>query len=116
MTSVETLVDLLDRRIVVLDGAMGTMIQGLGLADEAAWRGDRFADHQVPLKGCSDLLALTKPQAIEGIHYEFLRAGADIVETNTFTGTRIALADYALESAVRDINLAAAQCAKRAAE
>ncbi len=103
-------------RIVLLDGAMGTMVQGLGLADEAVWRGDRFRDHTHPLKGCNDLLVLTRPEAIEEIHLQFLRAGADIVETNTFTATSIALADYALESVVRDLNLAAAACARRAAE
>ncbi|MDB4959130.1 MAG: methionine synthase, partial [Myxococcales bacterium] len=94
---IDLLSDLLERRIVVLDGAMGTMVQGLELADEAVWRGERFADHTHSLKGCNDLLALTKPAAIEDIHYQFLRAGADIVETDTFTATSIALADYGLE-------------------
>ena len=112
----EELLELLQRRIVVLDGAMGTMVQGLGLADESIWRGERFKDHSHPLKGCNDLLALTKPDAIEEIHLQFLRAGADIVETDTFTATSIALADYALEGAVRDINLAAAHAARRACE
>src|SRR5262245_53946499 len=116
MSSIDALVDLLDRRIVVLDGAMGTMVQGLGLADEAAWRGERFRDHPRPLKGCNDLLALTRPEAIEDIHLAFLRAGADIIETDTFTATAIALADYGLEAATRDINVAAARCARRAAD
>ena len=116
MSSVDRLIAELERRIVVLDGAMGTMIQALELKDEAQWRGERFKDHTHALKGCSDLLALTQPQAIEDIHYAFLRAGADIVETNTFTGTSLALADYGLEHDVRDINLAGAQVAKRAAE
>ncbi|MBA3392778.1 MAG: methionine synthase [Deltaproteobacteria bacterium] len=116
MSSVDQLLDLLDRRIVVLDGAMGTMIQDLGLADEAVWRGERFANHAVSLKGCSDLLALTQPAAIEDIHYRFLKAGADIVETNTFTGTSVSLADYDLQDHVRDINLAAAGAARRAAD
>src|SRR5688572_23018743 len=115
MSSLDQLVELLDRRIVVLDGAMGTMVQGYELADEAVWRGERFKDHTFPLKGCNDLLALTKPDVIEAIHVDFLRAGADIVETDTFTATSIALADYGLEGAVRDINIAAAQVAKRAA-
>jgi 5-methyltetrahydrofolate--homocysteine methyltransferase len=114
--SIDQLIDTLDRRIVVLDGAMGTMIQGLGFSDEAHWRGDRFANHGHALKGCSDLLALTQPKAIEDIHHAFLRAGADIVETNTFTGTSIALADYGLEGAVRDINIAGAEAARRACE
>jgi 5-methyltetrahydrofolate--homocysteine methyltransferase len=105
----------LRERIVVLDGAMGTMIQGYGLT-EADFRGDRFRDHPVPLGGCSDLLAVTRPDIIEAIHYDFLRAGADIVETNSFTGTSIALADYKLDGLVYDINHAAAQCAVRAAQ
>jgi len=116
MSSVDALRDLLDRRIVVLDGAMGTMVQGLGLADEAVWRGDRFKNHGHALKGCNDLLVLTQPEAIEEIHLQFLRAGADIVETNTFTATSIALADYGLEGVVQDLNVAAAQVARRACE
>ena len=116
MSSIDRLRETLDRRIVVLDGAMGTSVQALGLADEAAWRGERFRDHAMPIKGCIDALVLTRPEAIEQIHVEFLRAGADIVETNTFTATSIALADFGLEAAVRDINLAAAQLARRAAD
>jgi 5-methyltetrahydrofolate--homocysteine methyltransferase len=116
MASVDELLDLLNRRIVVLDGAMGTMIQGLELKHEELWRGERFANHPTSVKGCTDLLALTKPDAIEEIHYQFLMAGADIVETDTFTATSIALADYQLESAARDINLSAAQAARRAAD
>src|SRR5215468_9429951 len=115
MSSVDRLRETLEHRIVVLDGAMGTSVQGLGL-DEAAWRGERFRDHGHALKGCSDLLALTRPEIIESIHHEFLRAGADLVETNTFTATSIALADFGLEGAVRDINFAAAEVARRAAE
>ncbi len=116
MSSIDHLVDTLDRRVVVLDGAMGTMVQDRGLADEALWRGDRFRDHPSPLKGCNDLLALTRPEVIEEIHLQFLRAGADIIETDTFTATSLALADYGLEGAVRDLNVAAARCARRAAE
>src|SRR5262245_57372895 len=116
MSAVAGLRELLDRRVVVLDGAMGTMVQGLRLADEAVWRGTQFANHPVSVKGCNDLLALTKPEAIEEIHYQFLRAGADIVETDTFTATSIALADYGLEAAARDINIAAARAARRACE
>src|SRR5207245_2461965 len=115
-SAVEELRHLLDRRIVVLDGAMGTMVQGLGLADEAVWRGERFKNHTHPLKGCNDLLVLTQPQAIEDIHLQFLRAGADIVETDTFTATSVALADYGLEGVVHDLNVAAAQVARRACE
>jgi len=116
MSSYDRLLEALGQRIVVLDGAMGTMIQALGLKDEAQWRGTRFTDHPLPLKGCSDVLVLSQPQAIEDIHLAFLRAGADIVETNTFTGTRIALADYGLETIVHELNVAGAQVARRAAE
>ncbi len=118
MSTVDQLREILDQRIVVIDGAMGTMIQGLdiGLAEESAWRGERFKHHDHSLKGCNDLLVLTQPGAIEGIHADFLRAGADIVETNTFGGTSIALADYGLSHIVRDLNLAGAECARRAAD
>ncbi len=115
MSSIDRLRETLEHRIVVLDGAMGTSVQGLGL-DETAWRGERFRDHPMSVKGCIDLLALTRPEAIEQLHLEFLRAGADIVETDTFTATSIALADFGLEGEVRDINLAAAHLARRAAE
>src|SRR4051812_27659039 len=85
--SIDRLHETLERRIVVLDGAMGTSVQALELADEAAWRGDRFRDHPMSVKGCLDLLSLTRPEEIEQIHLAFLRAGADIIETNTFTAT-----------------------------
>ena len=100
---------------MVLDGAMGTMIQALSL-DENGFRGEEFAGHGSPLEGCNDLLCLTRPGAIERIHDEFLEAGADILETNTFNSTSISLADYALEGRAFDINLAAAQLARRAAD
>src|SRR4051812_37253988 len=115
MSSVDRLRETLERRIVVLDGAMGTSVQDLGL-DETAWRGERFRDHPMSVKGCIALLVLTLPDAIERLPLDFLRAGADIVETDTFTATSIALADFGLEGAVRDINLAAAQVARRAVE
>ncbi len=79
---------------------MGTMVQGLGLADEAAWRGERLKDHEMSVRGCTDVLVLSQPAAIEGIHHAFLRAGADIVETDTFTATSVGLADYGLEGLV----------------
>jgi 5-methyltetrahydrofolate--homocysteine methyltransferase len=94
---------------------MGTMIQALSL-DESGFRGDQFADHGVALEGCNDLLSLTRPSAIERIHDEFLDAGADILETNTFNSTSISLADYRLEDRVFDINLAAARLARSAAD
>jgi len=92
------------------------MVQGLGLAHEELWRGERFKGHAHALKGCTDVLAVTNGAAIEDIHLGYFRAGADIVETNTFTATSIALADYGLQAHVAEINIAAAQCAKRAAE
>jgi 5-methyltetrahydrofolate--homocysteine methyltransferase len=86
-------------RILILDGAMGTMIQRLGFS-EPNFRGTRFADWTRPLQGNNDLLVLTEPQAIEDIHYAYAKAGADILETNTFSATSIAQADYGTESAV----------------
>ncbi len=112
-STLETLTALAKQRILVLDGAMGTMIQRHKLA-EADYRGARFKDHGKDLKGDNDLLVLTRPEVVLGIHEQYLAAGADIIETNTFNGTAIAQADYALEGAVRDINLAAARLAKEA--
>jgi 5-methyltetrahydrofolate--homocysteine methyltransferase len=106
---------LLRERILVLDGAMGTMIQAYGL-DEAAYRADAFRDHAWDLKGCNDLLSLTCPEIVEEIHTRYLEAGADIVETNSFTATSISLADYGLADHAFAINKAAAEQAKRAAE
>lgn len=103
----------LRKRILVLDGAMGSMIQQYRLT-EADYRGDRFKDHPSDLKGNNDLLVLTRPELIRNIHLEYLRAGADIVETNTFNGTTIAQKDYGLESVVREINVAAGRLAKEA--
>src|SRR5450631_232526 len=101
-------------RILVLDGAMGTMIQGLEY-DEAAFRGQRFADFNRDLRGNNDLLILTQPKAIEDIHAEYLRAGADIVATNTFSSTSIAQADYDLSSFAYELNLEGAKLAHAAA-
>src|SRR5947209_9079083 len=106
---------LLDQRILVLDGAMGTMIQRYRL-DEAAYRGERFANHHRDLKGANDVLCLTRPAVIEGIHREYLEAGADIIETNTFNAQAISLADYGLQSFAYEMNVAAAQCARKAAD
>ncbi len=102
-------------RIAVLDGAMGSMIQTHNLT-EADFRGNHFQDHPHDLKGNNDLLALTRPDLIEAIHADYFTAGADIVETNTFSSTTIAQADYKLESIVPDLNAAAAACARRAAK
>ena len=101
-------------RILVLDGAMGTMIQGLQF-DEAAFRGDRFKDFHRDLRGNNDLLILTQPQAIEDIHAQYLRAGADIVATNTFSSTSIAQADYDLSSLAYEMSREGARLARNAA-
>ncbi|NEX19987.1 methionine synthase [Thiorhodococcus mannitoliphagus] len=101
--------------ILILDGAMGTMIQRHGLT-EADYRGERFADWPSDLKGNNDLLALTRPDVIRGIHEQYLEAGADIIETNSFNGTRIAMADYGMEELAREINVAAARLARGAAD
>jgi len=111
----EELLRALEARILVLDGAMGTMIQGYGLGEED-FRGRRFAAHPVPLKGNGELLTLTRPDVIEAIHRAYFEAGADFAETNTFTATRIAQADYGTAELVRELNLEAARLARRAAD
>ena len=103
--------ELIHKRILILDGGMGTMIQGYGLEEED-YRLGWFDEHSSPLKGNNDLLSLTRPEIIKEIHAQYLEAGADIIETNTFSGTRIAQADYALESSVYDINYHSAKIAK----
>ncbi len=105
----------LANRILVLDGAMGTMIQAHKL-DEDGFRGSRFGDHSSPLKGNNDLLTLTQPEIISTIHMEFLEAGADIIETNTFNSTSIAQADYAMEDLVYELNLESARLARAAVD
>src|SRR3989475_529868 len=106
---------LLQPRIAILDGAMGTMIQAHRL-DEAGFRGRQFANHPSDLKGCNDLLCLTRPELVEAIHRQYLEAGADIIETNTFNSTSISMADYKLENLAYDLNLAGASVARRAVE
>lgn len=106
---------LLAERIVYLDGAMGTMIQRHKL-NEADFRGDRFRNHPSDLKGNNDLLSLTQPQIITEIHRQYLEAGSDIIETNTFSATTIAQADYGLESIAYELNKASAELAKNAAQ
>ena len=115
MTTADRLHELLATRILILDGAMGTMIQRRNLV-EADYRGERFTDHPRELKGNGDLLQVTRPDVIGDIHREYLAAGADIIETNTFSGTWIAQADYALEPFVREMNLAGALVAREAAD
>src|SRR5882672_11757023 len=111
----KTLDDLLSRRILVLDGAMGTMIQRYQLT-EADFRGGRFASHPHDLRGDNDLLVLTRPDAILEIHHQYLEAGADIIETNTFNGTAVSQADYGLESLAYELNVEGATLAKQACE
>lgn len=106
--------DILKERIMILDGAMGTMIQRYPL-EEADFRGERFKDHAHPLKGNNDLLSLTRPDIIETIHRQYFEAGSDIVETNTFSGTTIAQADYHLEHVVYELNFESARIAKKVA-
>ena len=105
--------DLLTKRILVLDGAMGTMIQRHTLT-EADFRGTRLKDHGRELRGNNDLLVLTRPDVIAQIHREYLEAGSDIIETNTFSSTAIAQADYGLESLVYELNVEGAKLAKAA--
>jgi 5-methyltetrahydrofolate--homocysteine methyltransferase len=102
-------------RILILDGSWGVMIQRRGL-DEADFRGDRFQDHADPLKGNNDILCLTRPDIIADLHDTYFGAGADISETNTFSSTSIAQADYNLQSAVRDLNLEGARIAREVAD
>ena len=110
----KTIKDILKDRILILDGAMGTMIQRYKL-EEKDFRGTQFLDSENDLKGNNDLLSITRPDIIKAIHTEYLQAGADIIETNTFSGTTIAQADYKLESVVYDINFQSAKIAKEVA-
>src|SRR5216110_391514 len=115
MTTTQRLHELLARRILLLDGAMGTMIQRYTLT-EADFRGDRFRHHGRDLKGNNDLLILTRPDVIAEIHRAYLAAGADIIETNTFSSTAIAQADYGLESVAYELSLEGARLARTAAD
>ena len=105
----------LEQRIVILDGGMGTMIQAYKLS-EASYRGTRFASHHVDVFGNNDLLSLTQPKLILDIHTSYLEAGADILETNTFNSTSIAMADYAMEDLAYELNVAGARLARQAAD
>ncbi|MCC7401100.1 MAG: homocysteine S-methyltransferase family protein [Chitinophagaceae bacterium] len=109
----KTIEDCLNERIVIIDGAMGTMIQRYKLTEED-YRGERFKDWKYDVKGNNDLLCLTQPQIIKEIHKQYLDAGADIIETNTFNAQRVSLADYHMEDLAYEINLAAAKIAKEA--
>lgn len=112
MKNSEQLYKALNERILILDGAMGTMIQRYNFTEED-YRGERFKDWESPLKGNNDLLSLTQPEAIEEIHRKYLLAGADIIETNTFSGTTIAMADYQMEDLVYELNYESAKIAKK---
>ncbi|HZM32967.1 MAG TPA: methionine synthase [Burkholderiales bacterium] len=116
MTAVTAVLEaLLQQRILLLDGAMGTMIQRARLAEED-YRGERFRDWKRELRGNNDLLSLTQPALVRDIHAQYLEAGADIIETNTFNSTSVALADYGMQSLARELNRAAAQLARDAAQ
>ena len=107
--------DILKERILVLDGAMGTMLQRHKFTEED-FRGERFKDWKHPLQGNNDLLSLTQPEAIADVHRQYFAAGADIVETNTFSGTTIAMADYFMEDLVYELNYESARIAKQVAD
>jgi 5-methyltetrahydrofolate--homocysteine methyltransferase len=111
----EQLEKILEQRIMILDGAMGTMIQAYQFSEED-YRGERFKDYEILLKGNNDLLTLTQPEAIKEIHRKYLAVGADIIETNTFSGTTIAMADYGMEDLVYELNFESARLAREAAD
>lgn len=115
MTTLSQLREQLAQRILIIDGAMGTMIQRYRL-DEQDYRGERFANWHKDVKGNNDLLCLTQPRILEDIHKAYLEAGADIIETNTFSSTSVALADYDMQALAYEMNLASAQIARRAAD
>src|SRR4051794_30004255 len=104
MSTTTSIADLLRQRIVILDGAMGTMIQRWKLR-EADYRGDRFRNHPIDLKNNNEVLNFERPDIIEEIHRQYLEAGADIVETNTFNGTRISLSDFGMEDLAYEVNV-----------
>jgi 5-methyltetrahydrofolate--homocysteine methyltransferase len=112
---IESLHQALSERILLLDGAMGTTIQGFGL-DEDEFRGDRFRDWKIDLKGNNDLISITKPHVVKDIHRQFLDAGSDIIETNTFNSNAPSMSDYGMESLVAELNLAAARLARECAD
>ena len=115
MSNTELLKQQLSQKILFLDGAMGTMIQGYKL-EEKDFRGERFAQWDVDLKGNNDLLSITQPDIIKAIHSAYYEAGSDIVETNTFNSTSISMADYHMEALAYELNVAAARVARQAAD
>ena len=115
MDTFNKLKEIIAKRIIVIDGAMGTMIQKYKLGEEE-YRGERFKDYHRSVKGNNDLLVITQPQIIEDIHMEFLEAGADIIETNTFNSNAISMVDYGMEDLVVELNLEAAKIARKTAD
>ena len=112
----QVFLDRLEKEILILDGAMGSMIFGLGLTEEQV-RGDRFKDYHKDLKNCTDIMGLTNPEAITGLHRQYLEAGADIIETNTFNASPVGLADFDFDAdIVREINIAAVANARKATD
>ena len=107
--------EILSKRIMILDGAMGTMVQSYGIS-EREWRGKEFVSSLVDLKGCNDILCLTRPDVISDIHRRYLEAGADIIECNSFSATRIGLSAYGLSDRAADVAFRAAQLARAEAE
>ena len=105
----------LKKRILILDGAMGTMLQQYKFTEED-FRGERFKDHPSPLKGNNDLLSITQPEAVKEVHRKYFLAGADIVQTNTFSGTTVAMADYQMEDLVTELNYESAKIARQVAD
>ena len=115
MKNTKQLNDALEHRILILDGAMGTMIQKYNLTEED-YRGEQFRDWEYPVKGNNDMLSITKPSVIDEIHRQYLEAGADIIETNTFSSTTIAMADYHMEDFVYQLNYESAKLARKACD
>lgn len=115
MTKTSLLHSLLSQRILIIDGAMGTMIQTYKLSEED-FKGSQYASHTMPQRGNNDLLSITQPHIIESIHSQFLEAGADIIETNTFNSNRISMIDYGLENDVKELNKAAVEIARKCAD
>lgn len=115
MTNKQKITDAIRKKVLILDGAMGTMIQTYRFSEED-YRGTSFKDHPSPLKGNNDLLVLTQPESIKSIHQQFLAAGADIVSTNTFNANAISMADYGMEHMINELNTAAVNIAREAAE
>ena len=115
MKNTQALYKALSERILILDGAMGTMIQKYNLTEED-YRGEQFRDWAYPVKGNNDMLSITKPSVIDEIHRQYLEAGADIIETNTFSSTTIAMADYHMEDFVYQLNYESAKLARKACD